>query len=113
MNCPKCGSNRIEKRPPSQITPNSGYICIKCGAVLRGHGTLPIYIAALAIGIAFFVVMAGMLISEPGELGAKIPQALGLAAMGIVCSGYSLMQLLRHVPTGNPDEHDPWNNDSK
>jgi DNA-directed RNA polymerase subunit RPC12/RpoP len=47
VECPKCGSIRVERLPPSQISPKPGYRCNNCGLKMRSTGMLLVYVFVL------------------------------------------------------------------
>jgi hypothetical protein len=53
MECPKCESTKVERLPPSPISPHPGYRCGECGTKLRAPGMLVAYIAVLVVKTAF------------------------------------------------------------
>ena len=100
MECPSCGSRRVERRPPSQISPHPGYRCRNCGTLMRARGTLFLYLGVLALGCGFFALLVGLLIS--GEAG--LPQLVGPPLLGVICAVYSIRQLVRPVPRKTRDD---------
>lgn len=102
MECPSCRSRRVERRPPSQISPHPGYRCRNCGLLMRGHGMAFLYVVVLAIGCALFAVLAVLLAN--GDAG--LPQILGTPLLGAVCSIYAIRQLMRPVPHQTREDED-------
>ena len=105
MECPRCDSGDIELLPPSQISPRPGYLCKGCGAKLRASGTLPLYLAALAIGAGLFGLFAYLALGFEGDHGMPL-KGFWLAGVGLVCAGYAVMQLRRPVPRQGPPDSD-------
>lgn len=101
MECPVCGSRRVEPRPPSQISPRPGYYCRNCGTLMRDGGMLVVYLAILALGCAFVALFLWLLAT--GEAG---PPQFVMPILAAVCVVYSVRQLLRPVPRRTRDRDD-------
>jgi hypothetical protein len=101
MECPRCNSSRVERRPPSQISPYPGYECRKCGLLMRSRGTLPLYLIVLFVGCAFLIGFIVLVVS--GEVGFVLPG--GSVVIGTICAAYSIRQIVRPVPRPSR-EHD-------
>ena len=109
MRCPSCGSRRVERRPPSQISPHPGYRCRNCGLLMRGRGMALLYVVVLLIGCGLFAVLAVLL--AIGEAG--LPQILGTPLLGAICSAYAIRQLLRPVPLRSHEDEDEDENEDE
>jgi hypothetical protein len=109
MECPRCDSDRVERLPPSEISPYPGYRCRDCGTLMRSRGTLPLYLIVLFVGCAFLIGFIVLLAS--GEVGFVLPG--GSVIIGTICAVYSIRQILRPVPrpTRHHDEDDDDEND--
>lgn len=106
MECPRCGSTRVERLPPSQISPHPGYKCGECGVVMRASKMLVPYLIVLALGAGLFGLFLFLLLGGEGDHPMPL-KGLWLAGLGLVCSGYSIMQLMRPVPRRNRVNSDP------
>jgi predicted RNA-binding Zn-ribbon protein involved in translation (DUF1610 family) len=96
LECPKCGSARVERLPPSQISPQSGYRCNNCGVAMRAPGMLFIYLVTFILGLAFFALGSFLLINIEKTFSPFKPVLYGAA--GLVVAGYSAPQIIRPVP---------------
>ena len=102
MKCPSCGSRRVERRPPSQISPHPGYHCRNCGLLMRGRGMLFVYLVVLAIGCGFFGLFVVLLAhGEVGLLQIGVPPIIGA-----ICAVYSVRQLMRPGPRETREDDD-------
>ncbi|MBN9119696.1 MAG: hypothetical protein J0I06_11160 [Planctomycetes bacterium] len=102
MKCPSCGSRRVERRPPSQISPHPGYHCRNCGLLMRGRGMLFLYLIVLAVGCGFFGLFVFFL--ARGEVALW---QIGTAPIvGAICAVYSVRQLMRPLPRRTRDDED-------
>jgi len=97
MECPRCASERVERLPPSGITPHPGYRCGACGVVMRAWGMWFPYLVVLALGSGLVGLFLFMLFdrtrSDPMPL-----RAFWLIGLGLVCAGHAVLQLMRPVP---------------
>ena len=93
MECPKCQSTKVERLPPSQISPRPGYRCKDCGIKLRAPGTYVVYLVLLLIGLSFLVGAGYALLEMEG--GNRPIRVLWLGGTGLIVAGYSAMQLAR------------------
>ncbi|HEX4608580.1 MAG TPA: DUF4339 domain-containing protein [Urbifossiella sp.] len=100
--CPGCGSDRLDRLARNDVSPFRGYRCGGCGRRLRDRGSLPVYLAVLAVGAA--VAAAGG--AAAGEEGVGRGVAVGV--IGVACAGYAAVELTRRTPsTARPVVPDP------
>lgn len=96
MECPRCGSDEVEKLPDRiGISPHPEYACDNCGKRMRAPGSLITYIVVLVLGGALAVVFV---FASLKQKDLESPQLFLFAGLGLVCSGYSFMQLMKPTP---------------
>lgn len=104
--CPRCGSAYLERLPPNKISPDAGYRCQGCRALLRGRGMLVPYgiVLVLGVGVGVGCVWA-LLMGKGGDRSVKM---LYFAGVGALCAAYAAVQLLRPAvrPWATPNEDD-------
>jgi DNA-directed RNA polymerase subunit RPC12/RpoP len=109
LECPSCGSRRVERRPESQISPHPGYRCRNCGRLMRGRGTLFMYAGVLVIGGGFVALFVYLLASGQADW----PQIFGTWIIGAICAVYSIRQLMRPTPIRVSDEEEDEQEDDE
>ena len=98
MECPRCGSEKVERLPPSKISFHPGYLCENCGIKMRSHGMLFVYFCTFLLG-SVFLAMAIVLVVGVVQ-GEQTPRLsiISMAVGGVIGVGYSAMQIVRPVP---------------
>jgi hypothetical protein len=108
MKCPACGSSRVERRPPDQISPHPGYQCRNCGTVMRAREMLVVYLVVLMIGFVFLGGFVFLMVSDVTGPGVYLP-----SLPAVVCTVYAIRQLLRPVPLRDEPEEDEHDDDKE
>jgi hypothetical protein len=93
----------VEKLPDRiGISPHPEYVCENCGKKMRAPGSLITYMVALLLGgaVAVLFVVVGL---QRDDLNL---QGFLLAGLGLVCCGYSFLQLMKPTPRRRKNDDD-------
>jgi hypothetical protein len=103
LRCPNCEAVAVAKLPPNRFSRHPGYVCAKCGTVMRRPGTTGNYYATAALGA--FVALLGLALAvlamdAESYRGRRIAGGVGIFALGALAAGWGIRQSRLPVPGG-------------
>jgi hypothetical protein len=97
LECRRCASVRIEKLPPSSISPHAGYKCGECGTIMRAPQMLFPYLIVFMLGTGLASLFIYLMLGYQGDHGMPA-RGFWLFGLGLICAWYALRQLTRPAP---------------
>jgi hypothetical protein len=114
LRCAACKESEVMVLPPNLITRRPGYICPRCGALMRPQRSTGIYLGLLVLG-GFGLLLGVVLIvtfsfaKRDNWSDERVKTSGQLALIGFLVTGFAYHQLRRPTPLGHaPAAPIPW-----